>query len=155
LRRLPEMGMLNAYGLTNGGVAACAPDIRRSSQAGINVVPNLYPEFIKGTETAIQETLEALEIYREGLGPYFWALELNFSCPNSQEEIAQNLKQGLACCQQIKVRYPDLFLIAKISICHPYEFSQELEKIGVNAIHAINTIPYEIIFPPERHPASP
>ncbi len=155
LRRLPEMGMLNAYGLTNRGAAACSQEIRRSCQAGINAVPNLYPEFIKGTETAIRETLEALEIYREGLGPHFWALELNFSCPNSQEEIAQNLQQGLACCQQVKVRYPDLFLIAKISICHPYEFSQELEKIGVNAIHAINTIPYEIIFPPERHPASP
>jgi dihydroorotate dehydrogenase len=155
LRRLPEMGMLNAYGLTNRGVAACSRDIQRSWQAGINVVPNLYPEFIKGTETAIRETLEALEIYRESLGPHFWALELNFSCPNSREEIAHNLQQGLVCCQQVKVRYPDLFLIAKISICHPYEFPQELEKIGVNAIHAINTIPYEIIFPPERYPASP
>jgi len=155
LRRLPEMGMLNAYGLTNGGVAACSRDIRRSSEAGIHAVPNLYPEFIKGTETAIRETLEALEIYRESLGPHFWALELNFSCPNSQEEIAQNLKQGLNCCQQVKARYPDLFLIAKISICHPYEFSQELEKIGVAAIHAINTIPYEIIFPPGRYPPSP
>ncbi len=155
LRRLPEMGMLNAYGLTNRGAAACAPDIRRSSQAGINVVPNLYPEFIKGTETAIRETLEALEIYRESLGPHFWALELNFSCPNSQEEIAQNLQQGVTCCQQVRLRYPELFLIAKISICHPYEFSQELHKIGVNAIHAINTIPYEIIFPPDRYPPSP
>ena len=45
--------------------------------------------------------------------------------------------------------------MAKISICHPYEFSQELERIGVNAIHAINTIPYETIFPPERYPRSP
>ncbi|MFZ0050607.1 MAG: hypothetical protein WAK96_02420 [Desulfobaccales bacterium] len=155
LRRLPEMGMLNAYGLTNRGVAACSQDIRRSCQAGINVVPNLYPEFIKGTQTAIRETLEALEIYRESLGPYFWALELNFSCPNSQEEIAQNLQQGLICCQQVRRRYPELFLIAKISICHPYEFAQELEKIGVAAIHAINTIPYEIIFPPGRYPPSP
>jgi len=155
LRRLPEMGMLNAYGLTNRGVSACSQDIRRSCEAGINVVPNLYPEFIKGTETAMRETLEALEIYRESLGPHFWALELNFSCPNSQEEIAQNLQQGIICCQQVRLRYPELFLIAKISICHPYEFSQELEEIGVNAIHAINTIPYEIIFPPDRYPPSP
>ncbi|MGA8572468.1 MAG: hypothetical protein ACLP7A_03365 [Desulfobaccales bacterium] len=155
LRRLPEMGMLNAYGLTNRGAAACSLDIRRSCEAGIHAVPNLYPEFSKGTETAIRETLEALEIYQETLGPHFWALELNFSCPNSQEEIAKNLEQSVTCCQQVRVRYPNLFLIAKISICHPYEFSQGLEKIGVAAIHAINTIPYEIIFPPGRYPPSP
>ena len=42
---------------------------------------------------------------------------------------------------------PHLFLVAKLSICHPYEFAQELERIGVNAIHAVNTIPHNIVFP--------
>lgn len=155
IRRLPGLGMLNAYGLTNHGVAACAPDIRRACAAGLNVIPNLYPEFIKGTEATIRETLEALEIYRQVLGPSFWAVELNYSCPNSAEEIAQNVDQGLACSLEVRRRYPDLFLIAKISICHPYEFSQELERLGVNAVHAINTIPYDIIFPPTHYPRSP
>ncbi len=88
------MGMLNAYGLTNAGVEACAPDIRRACDQGFKIIPNLYPEFIKGTELAIQDTLEALEIYRQILGPHFRALELNFSCPNSEEAIAQNVAQG-------------------------------------------------------------
>ncbi len=69
IRRLPDLGMLNAYGLTNHGAAVCAPDIRRSCAAGLHLIPNLYPEFIKGTETAIRETLEALEIYRQSFGP--------------------------------------------------------------------------------------
>lgn len=155
IRRLPGMGMLNAYGLTNHGAEVCALDIWRSCEAGFKVIPNLYPEFIKGTETAIRETLEALEIYRQALGPHFWAVELNYSCPNSAEEIAQNVDQGLQCSREVRRQYPELFLIAKISFCHPYEFAQELEKIGVNALHAINTIPYEIIFPPERYPRSP
>jgi dihydroorotate dehydrogenase (NAD+) catalytic subunit len=155
IRRLPGLGMLNAYGLTNHGAATCAPDIRRSLNLGFNVVPNLYPEFIKGAETAIRETLEALEIYQQALGPDFWAVELNYSCPNSAEEIARNLEQGLKCSQAVRRQYPGLYLIAKIAFCHPYEFAQELEKIGVNAIHAINTIPYEVIYPPERHPRSP
>ncbi len=155
IRRLPELGMLNAYGLTNHGVAACAPDIRRSCDLGLNVIPNLYPEFIKGTETAIRETLEALEIYRQALGPHFWALELNYSCPNSAEEIAQNVAQGIECSQAVRRQYPQLFLVAKIAFCHPYEFAQELERVGVNALHAINTIPYDIIFPPDRYPRSP
>jgi dihydroorotate dehydrogenase len=155
IRRLPDLGMLNAYGLTNHGAAVCAPDIRRAGAAGLNVIPNLYPEFIKGAETAIRETLEALEIYRQALSPHFWALELNYSCPNSAEEIAQNVAQGLECARQVRHQYPELFLIAKISFCHPYEFAQELENLGVNALHAINTIPYDIIFPPDRFPRSP
>jgi len=155
IRRLPGLGLLNAYGLTNHGAAAGAPDIRRSCDLGFHVIPNLYPEFIKGTETAIRETLEALEIYRQALGPLFWAVELNYSCPNSAEEIARNVDQGLQCSREVRQQFPGLFLIAKLSFCHPYEFPQELEKLGVSALHAINTIPYEIIFPPDRYPPSP
>ncbi len=152
IRRLPGKGMLNAYGLTNAGVAACAPRIRAAADLGFKVIPNFYPEFIRGTEAAIQETLEALEIYRETLGPHFWALELNFSCPNSAEELSANAAQGLRCAQEVRKQYPALFLIAKISICHPVAFAQELERAGVNALHAINTVPYGIIFPDRRSP---
>ena len=154
LRRLPDKGMLNAYGLSNEGVAACAPRIRAAAELGFNVIPNFYPEFAKGTDLAIRETLEAAEIYARHLGPYFAALELNYSYHNSEEEIRENVAQGLRCTREVRQRFPALFLIAKISICHPYEFAQELEQAGVSAIHAINTIPYEIVFPPGLFPPS-
>jgi dihydroorotate dehydrogenase len=152
IRRLPDRGMLNAYGLTNAGVAACAPDIRQACELGFKVIPNLYPEFIKGTDTAIQETLAAIETYRQHLGPLLRALELNYSCPNSEEAIAKNVVQALECTRKVRSLYPHLFLIAKLSICHPYEFAQELERIGINGLHAINTIPYNIVFPFQRSP---
>ena len=152
IRRLPDMGMLNAYGLTNAGAEACAADIRRACDRGLKVIPNIYPEFIKGTDTAIRETLEAVAIYRRSLGPHFKALELNYSCPNSEEAIAKNVVQAIQCTRKIRSLYPDLFLVAKLSICHPYEFAQELEHIGVNALHALNTIPYGIVFPLQRSP---
>jgi len=152
IRRLPGGGMLNAYGLTNHGVTACAGEIKVSGTQGFQVIPNFYPEFAKGTDPAIHETLEAIGLYQQILGPYFWALELNFSCPNSQEAIRENLVQAFKCSQAVKGKYPALFLIAKISICHPYEFAQELERLGVNALHAINTIPFEIIYPDQRSP---
>jgi dihydroorotate dehydrogenase (NAD+) catalytic subunit len=155
LRRLPNLGMLNAYGLTNAGVAVCARQIRVSVGLGFQVIPNFYPEFAKGAETAIQETLAAIDIYRKTLGLHFWALELNFSCPNAAEEIRDNVAQGLKTVQLVRERYPSLYLIAKISICHPYEFAQKLEKSGVNAIHAINTIPYAVLYPEDRCPRSP
>lgn len=155
IRRLPDLGLLNAYGLTNLGVEAGAARLREAAALGVPVIPNFYPEFAKGTATALRETLEAIDIYQKGIGPPFGALELNFSCPNSQEAVAENVAQGLRCVQAVKERYPRLFLIAKISLVHPYEFAQELERAGVDAIHGINTIPYEIVYPGERHPPSP
>jgi dihydroorotate dehydrogenase len=155
IRRISGRGMLNAYGLTNQGVEVCAREMEESCRAGIRVVPNYYPEFIKGMDTAIRETLGAIKIYQEIMGPEFWALELNFSCPNAKEAIAENVNQGIACVRRVRRDFPELFLIAKISVIHPFEFSQELEKIGVKAIHGVNTIPYALVFPGDRFSPSP
>jgi len=155
IRRLPNLGMLNAYGLTNQGVGAVAPQIGAACRAGLAVIPNSWPEFGRGPDTGIRETLEAIALYREHLGGGFWALELNFSCPNVPEDIACNVTDSLALIRAVRAMHPDLFLIAKISIVHPYEFAQELERVGVGALHAINTIPYDLVFPPDRFPPSP
>jgi len=155
IRRLHQGGMLNAYGLTNDGVAAVAPGIGAACREGFQVIPNFWPELSYGADRAVQETLEAVALYQQHLGEAFWALELNFSCPNVPEDIACNVADGLACVRALTVRHPHLFVIAKISIRHPYEFSQELERAGVGALHAINTIPYELVFPPDRFPRSP
>ena len=155
IQRLPNVGMLNAYGLTNGGVDKVAPQIGAACREGCQVIPNFWPEFTKGTEIAVQETLDALALYRQRLGEAFWALELNFSCPNVPEDIACNVTDGLACVRALKAAHPDLFLITKLSVVHPYEFAQELERVGVGALHGVNTIPYELVFPPDRFPPSP
>jgi dihydroorotate dehydrogenase (NAD+) catalytic subunit len=147
--------MLNAYGLTNQGVIICANEMNDSRRQGFKVIPNFYPEFAQGTEIAIRQTLEAIAILQGSMKDYFEALELNFSCPNSREAIAENVVQSLACVQKIRQQYPDLLLIAKISVVHPYEFAQELERLGVQAIHGVNTIPYDNIFPPEKFAPSP
>ena len=63
VQRLPDMGMLNAYGLTNNGVEEHAEQIAISRRKGFNVIPNFYPEFNKGEEIAIKETLEAVGLF--------------------------------------------------------------------------------------------
>ena len=155
IKRISGQGMLNAYGLTNHGVEVCTKEIKQSCSSGLQVIPNYYPEFAKGTEMAIRETLESIKIYQDILGPEFWALELNFSCPNAKEAIAENVNQGIACVRRVRRDYPELFLIAKNSVVHPYEFAQELERLGVKAIHGVNTIPYAMVFPGDRFPPSP
>lgn len=155
IRRLPDGGMLNAYGLTNPGVEKAAPRIAAACRAGLRVIPNFWPEFGRNLEFTIKETLEAVNLYRQYLGPDFYALELNFSCPNVPEDLACHTSEAATLVQALKKACPELFLIAKISVNHPYEFAQELEKLGVGAIHAVNTIPYELVFPPDRYPPSP
>lgn len=157
IQRLKDGGMLNAYGLTNSGVEKCAEKIGRSIAGDFNVVPSFYPELTK-ERIAINETIEAINLYRsniqntiEGLcgiteEEYFKVLELNISCPNAKEVIKQNMEQALACITRIKKVFPWLFLIIKTSIVHDLDFYPKLEKAGVDAIHAINTIPYNLIY---------
>ena len=57
IQRLPDMGMLNAYGLTNDGVEECAKQIAFFREEGFNIIPNFYPEFDKGERKAIKKTL--------------------------------------------------------------------------------------------------
>ncbi|MEA1926429.1 MAG: hypothetical protein U9M90_04320 [Patescibacteria group bacterium] len=146
VQKLPDMGMLNAYGLTNDGVEKCAKQIAISRKKGFNVIPNFYPEFDKGKEIAIKETLEAVGIFCFYFGTEKWILELNFSCPNSKEIIAENIQMASKCVTEVKKLYPDVVIIAKTSIVHPYHFYTILRNAGADCIHAINTIPYTMLF---------
>jgi len=147
IQKLPNRGLLNAYALTNNGVEVNAGGIAVSCEMGFKVIPNFYPEFAKGTDIAIRETIMAIEIYAKVLGSYFWIIELSFSCPNSQEDIRENTGQAVQCVRTIKKLFPFLRIIAKLSIVHPFEFAQELEQAGVDIIHAVNAIPYNILYP--------
>lgn len=152
IQRIPEDGMLNAYGLTNHGVEINAKKIAIACEKGFRVIPNIYPQFAKGLEVAIAETLEAMAILEKHMGEYFWAIEINYSCPNSKEQIDQNMSMALACSSAAKERYPHIILIAKTSAVHPFEFYPQLQDVGVNVIHAINTIPHDLVFPGKTSP---
>lgn len=146
IQRLPRLSLLNAYGLTNPGIEKCAREIAKSRKNGFNVVPNFYPEFTKGMSQAIKDTLEATEIYCECFRNDRWILELNLSCPNSKEDIPKNIEMAATCVEKTKKHYPNIAIIAKTSILHPYKFYKMLENSGADCIHAINTIPWNILF---------
>lgn len=146
VQKLPNIGMLNSYGLTNDGVEECAKQTAISRRKGFNVIPNFYPEFNKGEQSAIKETLEAVGIYCFYFGTDKWILELNFSCPNSKEVIVENIQMASKCVTKVKKSYPNVVVIAKTSIVHPYRFYTMLEDAGADCIHAINTIPHDMLF---------
>lgn len=141
IKRLPDFGMLNAYGLTNPGIVKYVKISNYNNDEG--VISSLYPEFSKGEDLAIYETRVSVGLLNE-IGIH--AIELNFSCPNSKEIIGKNMKSSLLCARELKKYFPWMFIIAKISIVHPHEFAQELERSGADAIHSINTVPFDMVY---------
>ncbi len=147
VQKIGENGLLNAYGLTNDGVEVNAKRNHRACLAGYHAIPSFYPQFAIDQEFAIKGTIEAVSIYHRIMGNYFWALELNYSCHNSKEKIRENIIDALACLKAVKLAFPHLCLITKVSYVHPHEFVQELVHCGADIIHAINAIPYAMVFP--------
>ncbi|NTW22106.1 hypothetical protein HGA34_01015 [Candidatus Falkowbacteria bacterium] len=151
IRRIKDRGMVNAYGLTNPGINECVEGIGKAIARGYNAIPNFYPEFVKNgvdrLEEAIRETIVAIRCFKYNLGEAFWAVELNFSCPNSEEEIAKNMQQVLQCLAKVREELPFVIIIAKVSWMHPIEFFEEIAtKKLADALHCFNTIPYELVF---------
>lgn len=151
IKRLENEGMVNAYGLTNPGVTVCGKQIRKSLDAGMNVIPNFYPQFMLGgidrTMEAICETISAVETYRSLLRDRFWIIELNFSCPNSEDQISKNLHQVIACLELVRAHFPSLLIIAKMSYVQPDELFQEISlKKLADALHCFNTIDFQQLY---------
>jgi dihydroorotate dehydrogenase len=151
IRRIENEGMVNAYGLTNPGSQACAKKIAKSIKSGSLVIPNYYPQFIlAGSDRASRALLEvvwAVDTYRRFLGNDFWAIELNFSCPNSEDQIAKNMDHVLACLQLVRNHYPWLIVIAKMSYVQPDELFVEIDRRKLaDALHCFNTIDFRQLY---------
>lgn len=149
IQNLGDDGMLNAYGLTNKGVEAHSQEIAQAIADGVQIIPNFSPEFAKGVGPATKETLEAIAILEERIWwpGGFWAIEINLSCPNIKGYcVADNVKDALWCVGQVRKNYPDLVVIAKISVVHPPEFAKQLHEAGADVIHSANTVPYNMLF---------
>lgn len=146
IRNFGDGGMINAYGLTNKGVLFNAEKIVGALRQGYNVIPNYHPELFKGRDRMINDIDEAMDIYSNILGQRFKILEVNLSCPNIKKEIEKNINMAIQCVKRPRAFAPNLVLIAKISIAHPYELAQELERAGVDIIHAVNSVPYNILY---------
>ena len=152
IKKICHRSMLNLYRLTNNGVKINAKKIAYSSEMGFSVIPSYYPEFKKGVSIALQELGESVDIYHKYIGDDFWAIEINGSCVNSGEIIEENMDNIVLCVSMLKKVYPKLVIIIKTSIEHPYDFYKRLEDAGADAIHAINSIPYRIVYPNDVSP---
>lgn len=153
IQMLEKDGMLNAYGLTNKGAVREIPKIIGSLAKRNKIISNVYLDFSKGTEDAFQQAKKVLvDMHTNAFVHGHYAIEFNFSCPNTREDISKNVQGAVYVCRKIRELFPELTIIAKISYVHPYELAEELERIGVDIIHAINTVPWKIVYPFDKSP---
>lgn len=146
IRNFGVDGIINAYGLTNKGVLFNAEKIVGVLRQGYDVISNYYPELFKSRDRMVSDIGEAIDIYSNALAHRFKILEINLSCPNIKEDLKTNINMSIQCVKYSKIFAPNSVLITKISIDHPYELAQELEKAGVDIIHAVNSVPYNTLY---------
>jgi len=153
IQNIGSNGMLNAYGLTNDGYEREGIRISRSILDGNKIIPSFFPELSLGTEEVISATKTVITSILRVVGEKLAAVEINISCPNMKKEVvSKNVSDAIALAKGIRIFFPHLTLIFKISVVHPYELAQELERIGIDIIHAVNTIPYSLVYPSKESP---
>lgn len=138
--RLLRDGVVNAVGLTNPGldwwIHSCYPRMRRSGYTTIVSVFPGTPE--EAGEMAVR--LRDLEVA---------AVELNASCPNTGHEIAaadEVIRLGERLTES---KHP---LIVKLSVGHPFgRLARDLDGVA-EAITAINSVPWNMIYGDQRSP---
>ncbi len=137
--RLIRGGTVNAVGLTNPGIdwwiRTCYPRMR---QMGLQTVVSVFPETVEEAHQ-FAEKLRPLQIV---------GIELNASCPNVPHESAVAHVASLASALH-RAGHP---LIVKVGYDQPYvEIAQAVEGIA-EAVHAINAVPWHLVFPDKPSP---
>ncbi len=139
--RLIRGGTVNAVGLTNPGIdwwlRACYPRMRRM---GLQIVVSVYPESLEEAQ-AFAEKLRPLQIT---------AIELNASCPNVEHCEVDAVNHVRTIAQTLAdTGHP---LIVKVGYDQPYvAIAQALEGVA-EAIHAINAVPWRMVYPNQPSP---
>ncbi|MGQ9524592.1 MAG: dihydroorotate dehydrogenase [Armatimonadota bacterium] len=135
-------GVVNAVGLTNPGIewwiTRCYPAMRRR---GILPIASIYAESPR----------EAVEMARMLAPLELAAVELNASCPNTDDDLLENTQLVVETTVAAR-EYSSHPMIIKLSWSQDYvQIARELEGT-VEAVHAINTVPWRVLFPSKRSP---
>jgi dihydroorotate dehydrogenase (NAD+) catalytic subunit len=137
--RLISGGTVNAVGLTNPGIEwwirTCYPRMQRM---GLQTVVSVYAD-----------SVEEAERFAQLLAPLrLTAIEWNASCPNVAHESVEAHAAQIAQTLR-RAGHP---LIVKVGYDQPYvQMAQAVEGIA-DAIHAINAVPWRLVFPDRRSP---
>ena len=152
VKKVDKDGLVNCFGLTNPGVRICSLYNKLAVMFGGTLIINYYADFRQGLQTAIDQAIEAIDIYRSRLGKKFVILQVNGSCPNSGESISENMENILALLEKIipLCHKLGIAVILKLSLEHPYELSQKALALGIDGFEAVNSGAWDLIMGTEK-----
>ena len=140
VRLLPNGGAVNKVGLTNPGfdwfLHMVLPylDLQK-----YRIVVSLY-----GTQEDLEYMAEMLSIY-----PQIMAIEINASCPNTGHGMPSS-DDVIRAVRAVKFK-SNLPVIVKVSVTQDYLAIAEGLR-GIAEAIALNSIPWEVVFPGEKSP---
>ena len=138
VRTLPGLGATNAVGLTNPGIDHWISDYLPVAQdKGYNIAPSIKPEN--------PDEAERMALLLSKLA--FPFVEINVSCPNVAEHVPDDIPEILRRVGMSKNR-----MVLKLSLDQVNQRFIEAVDPYVDAYHAINTIPWDVIFPGRTSP---
>jgi len=149
IKRLPDIGLLNACAHHNAGIEKNASEIKKLlEKENASIILSIFPDFssFKSKSEAIMSVINTVAMAKKILGSYFWAYELSIYCPNIKEEAEKNVEISLECVPVLKRTFPNQKIVVKISVVHPPEFALWLQEAGADVIHSANAVPYKMIF---------
>ena len=129
-----EGGLLNAMGLPNPGAGYFTGEIERLKEAGVPVVGSFFGASVE----------EFVEVARTLAGAGADALELNYSCPNVEEEMGllgsdpANVERITGAVKEA-VNLP-VFVKLTPNVADIVEIARAAERGGADAITAVNTL---------------
>lgn len=133
-----DHGMINSVGLRNSGIEKGTEEVRRflSQHSSVPVIVSIF-------STKIKEFVEVAEKIAALHPPL---IELNLSCPNTEDELGRPLgmEEGAAgqIVKAIKKVTGNIPVLAKLSpnVTNIAEIARVCEQAGADGIVAINTV---------------
>lgn len=133
-------GIVNAVGLTNPGIDWWIKNI--GPKVNSSKIPLIGSILGEPSELAIMAAmLNNFDLV---------GLEVNASCPNTQDDILKNTEKVIRGCESAK-RKSRLPILLKVSAAH------DMEKIvrqtgGMVEAYSINSVPWHMVFPGRKSP---
>lgn len=147
IKRPSKRSMANSMFLPNWGVQVHGPKIAEATKTlGVRAIPNIF-FFLEGKslEQLIKEAFWVFDLITS-LPLHHKASVLNWSCPNSGEDLLAFIEKTVAIRKALKARFPHFTFIDKMSPLHPLEYLQEMERDGNTIFELFNTIPSSEVF---------
>ncbi len=153
--RLLKRGVVNSVGLTNPGFFWWLRKFEKGRGSIVPLIPSIFLDSKNtlGQLSLMAEFLERLTHSSETTSSIRppKGLELNLSCPNTEDGILSNTEMVIKSCQAVKASAPSLTLILKISVVHDIDGILPSIKGTVEAI-SINSVPWDLVFPNQESP---